>query len=471
MSSVNVALVELPAALQQQVDEGSNVIVNQLTNYIYQMGIESVAITSHQKQQAFNSVASFCDIVRVSLEMKGSEQGFTQHQLKFISCLGDVFAFSAPNVVVGKGEATLQEFNKLWLQMFDGKVSYQNHLTLKLPKGKMTPYNEVGLDHRLANSTDPIEGKYEKKLASHTNKSSYRIGVIKNKTGGYDVVYLNGATNYKDWEEGELMGEIAPKGDKAYYRATWLKPNKAMQQNAFVSLDKNKMLILSFKDSDKTYEYFRIRSNEQATSDLVSASGTAFAISQSGHLLTSYHLVKKADRVDVELNGKKYSAIVVKEDPTNDLAIIKIEDRNFNGLAQIPYQLKTEKSDVGETVFTLGYPLSSTMGKEVKLADGIISSLSGYKGNLATYQVGMAVYGGNSGGPLFDQNGALIGIIKARHNDTETASYAIKARNAMNLIDILGPEVQLPNENKLAGLSLAAQTKIVRDFVFQVNVY
>ncbi|MFK7903653.1 MAG: S1C family serine protease [Chitinophagales bacterium] len=473
LSGVNVAMIELSPAFQQQVDEGNNAIINQLTQYLQQLGINSVAVTTSQKEHVFNSVSSFCDIVRVKLGMQPTENSFNNPSLQFMSCLGDVFTFSAPNVAIAKGNTTLQELQNVWLSMYNQRVTYQEHQSLSLEEGKMTRYNEAGLGHHLERSTDPIEGKYEKKLGKHANKSAYRIAVIKNKVGGYDVVYLSGATNYKDWEEGELMGQINPKGDDIHHTATWKKPNKILKKNAFVSLNRNMMLILNFKDSKENYEYFKIKSNEIATSssNLVSASGTAFAVSQSGYFLTSYHLIKKAAKVDVELNGRKYNAVVVKEDVTNDLAILKVEDARFNGLGEIPYTLKTETSEVGEFVFTLGYPLSSTMGKEVKLVDGIISALSGYKGNLATYQVGMPIYGGNSGGALFDKNGALIGIIKARHNDTETTSYAIKARNAMNLIDILGTEVGLPKENKLAGLPLTEQTKIIKNFIFQVNVY
>ncbi|MGB1243576.1 MAG: S1C family serine protease [Chitinophagales bacterium] len=477
LSGVNAAIINLPSAAQQQVDEGNNMIVNQLENYLRQLGINNVAITTNQKQTLFNKVPSYCDIVTVKVDMRPNGESFTNHSLEFISCLGDTFVFSSPDARVNKSNTTLQELNNLWIQMHNQPVTYRAEYRLNMPKAKMTPYNEVGLDIRLNASVDPIEGKYEKVLDTHSNRSAYRIGVIKNKKNSYDVVYLSGATNYKDWTEGELMGEINPKGSNDYYTATWRRPNKIASLNAFVSLDENNMLILSFKGDNNNYKYFKILNTEESTSDIVKksdliiSSGTSFAISRSGYLLTSYHLIKKASKIDVEINGIKYESIVVTKDQVNDLAIIKIEDPSFRGFREIPYVLKSQTSEVGEKVFTLGYPMSSTMGSEIKLSNGIISSLSGYKGNLALYQIGMSIYGGNSGGPLFDENGALIGIIKARHNDTETASYAIKARNAMNLIDILGSETDFPRENKLAGLPLTEQVKIVREFVFQVNVY
>ncbi len=471
LSGVNVAFIDLPAELQQQVDEDDNVIVNQLASYLQQLGINNIGITTSQKDRLFNAVPSFCDIVKVKMDMTPVGNTFANHSLTFTSCLGNTFTFSSPDAVISKSPTIFQDLTNLWMKMYGNRVTYQPYHTLKLPKAKMTRYRETSLNNHLANSTDPIEGKFEKKLGAHANKSPYRIGVIKNKAGSYDVIYISGATNYKDWEEGELMAQIDPKGNNPYHTASWRLPNKVLNHDAFVSLNKNKMLILSFKGNDHTYEYFKILNTEESVKDLISSSGTAFAISRSGYLLTSYHLVKGASQFEAELNGNRYNAVVVKEDPINDLAIVKIEDVAFNGLEEIPYVLKSETSEVGESVFTLGYPMRSTMGSEVKLSNGIISSLSGYKSNLTVYQIGMAIYGGNSGGPLFDQEGALIGIIKARHNEAENASYAIKARNAMNLIDILGTDTDFPKTNRLAGLPLTEQVKIIKKFVFQLNVY
>lgn len=472
ISGVNVALIELSPELQQQVDEGNHPIVNQLAVYIQQLGITNIGITTSQKNRLFNAVPSFCDMVQVKMNMMPSVDGstFVNHSLTFTSCLGDYFTFSSPDAVVNKGQSTLQELTNLWKAMYGQRATYQPHRVLKMPESKMTRYTELSLDNYFAGSADPIEGKYEKKLGSHANKSAYRIGVIKNKVGSYDVVYLKGATNYKDWKEGELMGQIDPKGTQHYHTAAWRLPNKVLNHEAFVSLDKNGMLILSFKNNDKTYEYFKVLNTELPVKDLITSSGTAFAISQSGHLLTSYHLIKDASQIDVELNGRRYDAIVLKKDATNDLAIVKIEDAAFRQLAPIPYRLKGETSEVGESVFTLGYPMSSTMGREVKLAKGIISSLSGYKDNLSVYQIGMSIYGGNSGGPLFDKEGYLIGIIKARHSDAENASYAIKAHNAMNIMDSLAG-TDFSQTNQLAGLDLPEQVKSIKEFVFQLNAY
>ena len=126
---------------------------------------------------------------------------------------------------------------------------------------------------------------------------------------------------------------------------------------------------------------------------------------------------------------------------------------------------------VGESVFTLGLSNEQHDGTRSEIIQWNHQfALSGYKDNLSVYQIGMSIYGGNSGGPLFDKEGNLIGIIKARHSDAENASYAIKARNAMNLTDSLGG-TDFPATNQLAGLNLVEQVKIIKKFVFQLNTY
>ena len=84
-------------------------------------------------------------------------------------------------------------------------------------------------------------------------------------------------------------------------------------------------------------------------------------------------------------------------DLTNDL-ILKIEDNQFSGFGTIPYGVSSKMADVGESIFVLGYPLTQTMGDEIKLTDGLISSRTGFQGDIANYQMSAPVQPENSGG-------------------------------------------------------------------------
>jgi S1-C subfamily serine protease len=105
---------------------------------------------------------------------------------------------------------------------------------------------------------------------------------------------------------------------------------------------------------------------------------------------------------------------------------------------------------VGTSVFTLGYPLAQALGKEVKFTDGKISSKTGYQGDFCCYQISVPVQPGNSGGPLFDEVGGLIGVINAKVTNAENVSYAIKSSYLLNLLDAASIEIKEVDSSKLA---------------------
>ena len=205
-----------------------------------------------------------------------------------------------------------------------------------------------------------------------------------------------------------------------------------------------------------------------------SSSGTGFALSTDGFILTNYHVVENAKSIKVKgINGdfsKTYNAEVAVTDVNNDLAIIKVSDSYFNSLGIVPYTIKNISSEVGESVFVLGYPLTATMGEEIKLTTGIISSKSGFQGNITTYQTTAAVQSGNSGAPMFDKDGNIIGIINSKHTDAENAGYAIKTYYLQNLIEALPVKLELSTLNQLKGKDLSEQVKITKNFIYLLEI-
>ena len=203
-------------------------------------------------------------------------------------------------------------------------------------------------------------------------------------------------------------------------------------------------------------------------------SGTGYAISSDGYIVTNHHVTNGATSIKVRgANGdfsKTYSAKVIIEDKNNDLSIIKIDDPNFNSLGAIPYVIANRASDVGTSVFVLGYPLRATMGDEVKLTNGIISSKSGFQGDVTSYQITAPVQPGNSGGPLFEDKGNIIGIINAKHTGAENASYAIKASYLLNLIDLMPTPPKLQTISSVTGKPLTEQVKILKKFTYILEI-
>lgn len=174
------------------------------------------------------------------------------------------------------------------------------------------------------------------------------------------------------------------------------------------------------------------------------SSATGFAISENGLIVTAYHVIKNAKAIKVYLSkDSSISAMILHGDPVNDLALLKIESPtpNFLQLAQMR-SVKT-----GDRVFTIGFPVSSALGREAKYTEGVVSSLSGLKGASSFLQITVPVQPGNSGGALVNERGEVVGIITSSAailpfiEETGTlpqnVNWAVKA-------DYLRPLIELP---------------------------
>lgn len=201
-------------------------------------------------------------------------------------------------------------------------------------------------------------------------------------------------------------------------------------------------------------------------------SGTGFAL-KGGYLVTNYHVIEGAKSITIQgVNGvfnKSFNATIIGTDKKNDLALLKIKDSSFVDFGAIPYTLTSTTSDVGEDIFVLGYPLTSTMGDEIKLTTGIISSKTGFQGDVALYQISAPIQPGNSGGPLFDQKGNVIGIVSAKYAGAENVGYAIKTVYLRNLIESCADISIIPTANTVATLLLTGKVKKEKNFVFLIK--
>lgn len=204
------------------------------------------------------------------------------------------------------------------------------------------------------------------------------------------------------------------------------------------------------------------------------SSGTGFFVSSNGYIITNNHVVEGARNIKVtKVNGdsyKKYNAKVEVSDKQNDLAIIKITDPSFSSIGSLPYTFKFMAANVGEDCFVLGYPLVSTMGTDIKLTNGVISSRTGFNGSVSEYQMSAPVQPGNSGGPLFDKNGNIIGVVCAKHTGAENAGYAVKASYIRNLVELLPQNINFPQTNQLAGKTLPKQVELASKAVCLIIV-
>ena len=156
-----------------------------------------------------------------------------------------------------------------------------------------------------------------------------------------------------------------------------------------------------------------INSQNPATIAPTYFSGTAWQVS-SNQLVTAYHVVDGAKSMFITLaDGETKVAKVVASDPSNDLALIQIIDGT---LVTKPLQLATKPSLLGSKIAVIGYPLPDVLGTKVQATSGEVSKLAGIQDDLRFYQISAAVQQGNSGGPLLNQQGEVVGVVSSKLN-------------------------------------------------------
>jgi len=338
-----------------------------------------------------------------------------------------------------------------------------------------TNWNEDKLkEHWKTNGIDEIEGIYE-----NVSYPKYKLALLKTMSG-YNLIYLSGASSEypRRWSVGDIKAYLTPTATPYLFKAKWYMSDKTINENLYITFESGFMKIIwTYGDPQDLYIKLYPTPNDnviQSDNQSKLASGTGFAISSNGIIVTNFHVIDGAKTIKVRgVNSdfnKTYKAKVLVSDKNNDLALIQIDDYDFTSLGTISYTIKTRLAAVGENIFVLGYPLRATMSDEIKLTNGIISSRTGFQGDITSYQISAPVQPGNSGGPLFDSQGNLIGIINAKHGGAENASYAVKASYLINLIELLPSPPELQTVNSLTGKTLTQQVELAKNFVYIIEI-
>ena len=295
------------------------------------------------------------------------------------------------------------------------------------------------------------------------------------------MAVIEGFSSSFTWEPGEIKGIFETAASDEILTINWTMGDKRTKVKKIGTVKGNSLIEFDLKGPTILYKVFPKLSKQKKQTNLKNGewagNGSGVIISKSGYIVTNHHVIADADDIEVEfiIDGevKKYNAEIVQSDKLNDLAIIKIFDINFDGLDSLTYNFKTRSSDVGTKVYAYGYPMAlTTMGKEIKITDGIISSKSGFDGNITTYQITAPIQAGNSGGPLFDDNGNLIGINSSglSKDIADNVGYTIKSSYVLNLIDVLPKSIDLPSSTILQSLPLTEQIKEISKYVVLIKV-
>ena len=155
---------------------------------------------------------------------------------------------------------------------------------------------------------------------------------------------------------------------------------------------------------------------------LQAASGSGFAVSYDGYIVTNNHVIDGCENVRVHSRGSVVDAVVVSRDPLNDLAVIKA-DFSPNAI----FAIDNSNPQLMQEIYVAGYPFGQNVSSSLKVTRGIVSALTGIGNNFSNIQIDAAIQPGNSGGPIFNQDGNVIGVAVA----TLDAAIALEAFGAI----------------------------------------
>ena len=252
-------------------------------------------------------------------------------------------------------------------------------------------------------------------------------GVVKDYTESCKWLLLaeaNGETEAK-----ACMKTIGRKMTPTQITTAQSKANKLKEIKGFIAKNTHPAIIETNPES-----------NDNVTKTAIS-SATGYIITSDGFIATAAHAVEETSKIEILHGKKRYTAKIIRKDISTDVAILKIEDSN------LPFLPIVSSSDVklGDAVFTVGYPRITLQGSDPKFTEGSISSLSGLDNDPKCFQISVPVQPGNSGGPLVNENGEVVGLVIAKLNDIATllrtgsipqnVNYALKSSYILSFVE------------------------------------
>lgn len=238
-------------------------------------------------------------------------------------------------------------------------------------------------------------------------------------------------------------------------------------------VDCQKSVIASLRTEPKAGDGARTKARgEGPQSEGGKSSGTGFFVSERGHLLTNNHVVNGCKKVTVTPVGEvAVPAQVVARDPNNDLALLKAD------LTPKDVPALNTRVRVGDGVSVYGFPLSGLLASNGNFTIGNVTATAGLADDTRMVQISAPVQPGNSGGPVIDQKGNIVGVVVSKLDALGVASaikdvpqnvnFAIKSSIAQNFLDTNGIE----SKAKLKGATLepAAVADVAKGFTVRIE--
>tara|TARA_Y100000310_G_scaffold154622_1_gene154145 strand:+ start:1880 stop:3142 length:1263 start_codon:yes stop_codon:yes gene_type:complete len=301
-----------------------------------------------------------------------------------------------------------------------------------------------------------------KSILSSGAVDAYEIGFLKN--GVSDQFYVRGQYGISDiilgryirengkpqvtWNcQAKLNGIAVPTVGNC-----WIQDNKkgiARADNSIRYFTSSAISMLKKYYSQNTHQVFEEKPKDKRGL----STGTGFFISNNGHVLTNSHVIEGASSISIILNGRTIVATLVDHDRNNDIALLKVNE----AVEGLPIELK-KKTKQGTEITVLGYPNIGLQGNEKKATFGYINANSGIQGDTRYFQISSPIQPGNSGSPMVNDKGVVIGIasaslnqaaaIKATGTLAQNVNYAVKIAYALPMLINHGVKYIEPTKQK-----------------------
>ena len=218
------------------------------------------------------------------------------------------------------------------------------------------------------------------------------------------------------------------------------------------------------------------------------STGSGFFVSKLGHILTNEHVVRKCGSVTVGDNAnKQVTASVLETDQRNDLALLRISSTKMAsaetkslisklnvqklGLKLVPLAsgglMRSDDIELGEKVLVAGFPYGELYSNTIKVTGGMVSAVKGMGDDSAQFQMDAAVQPGNSGGPIYDENGNIVGVVISQLDKRkvervigslpENVNFGIKASTVRQFLTSAGLPTKWSNRTKRKSTKELAQ--------------
>ena len=255
---------------------------------------------------------------------------------------------------------------------------------------------------------------------------------------------FNGQGTYTYADGSKYVGEF--RDDKANGQGTFTLPDGTVKEGIWENDE--------FQYANKADPTVVVETEPRGNEVLEAASGSGFAVSDDGYIITNNHVIEGCQDVAIHYDSKVLPVTVVTYDLQNDLALLK---GDFT--PKTIFALSGDQPQLLQDIYVAGYPFGNEVSSSIKVTKGIISSLTGIGNNFSNIQIDAALQVGNSGGPILNEMGNVVGVAVSKLDSKymyenfgsipENTNFGIKANVVKSVLDSNGVSSQPPNSSEI----------------------